>query len=399
MKKIIERKNVALENLYNKMNTLIKENHELKFNNNKSILDKKIELLKSHDSIFFNNEIDKLLDEYIFKSDKVDISLLIELGNLYYEERNREKLQLIINKIIDEYLNGEISEISITKVIDLFDKVNINKNKLFKIINKVINNGLISKFKNYIINNKESLYIFKNNEDSMETIKRIIDVLIINQELELQLGYKELFKVMNNYLSNIEVNNFNIEIYFDIKLLSIFYGEYCNALNDFDISSYEYSEENELLQLIISGINELYFDEYKISKLSNHRQEYLISKIIKSTLNLDILLREVNNKDGYSIEFINNDEEIENKIQVDNIVESISLISDNEEGCKICSGKFSKESVWLGYYKDKNQEEYNGVIPAKLLKCDKCNKYYAAKGYIEALEKELDGNIIIIKQY
>lgn len=398
MKEIIERKNIALENLYKKMNSLIEENHELRITNpNKNILDKKVELLKSSISPYLNDEIDKLIDKYIIKGTKTDISLLLELCYLYYEEKNRLKFRIIIDEIIDNYLNDSLSEVYVNKIIDVLNKVNIDKNRLFKIINKVINNGIISMFESYIIKNKESLYIFKSTEDSIEIIKKIIDVLIINQEIELQLGYKELFKVMNNHLNNIEVNNLSVEVYADIILLSLYYREDCNAINEFNISVYEYSKEIELIELILSGIEDLYFDEYRILKLSNNRQKYLIPKIIENTFNLNVLFEKTNKQDSSMIEAIDNKEQLENKINIDTVVQTISLINDNEKYCKFCSEKYIKEKVWLSYYTDKNQEKYNGVIPATLFKCNKCNEYYAFKRYIEALEKDLDGDVIITK--
>lgn len=298
MKKIIERKKLALENLYKKISDLEIKNKEFNKVDNTNILDKKIEVLKNNTSLDFNKEIDKIIYKYIIESHNSNISSLIELAYLYNKEKERDKLKDILNKIIDEYLKNNISKVDLDKVVQMFNKISINESILFKTINKIINNGIIQEFQDYIVNNRDFLYIFDRCKNSIEIIKRIIDVLIVNQEVGLQLGYKELFKIMNNHLKSIQLEELDIEIYTDILLLELVYGEECNSINvnDLSIIDYEYSKEKELIDLIITGINDLYFDEYRIFKICNYRQRYLINKIIESTMNLDIIFKYSNKK-------------------------------------------------------------------------------------------------------
>lgn len=398
MKKIIERKKLALENLYKKISDLEIKNKEFNKVDNTNILDKKIEVLKNNTSLDFNKEIDKIIYKYIIESHNSNISSLIELAYLYNKEKERDKLKDILNKIIDEYLKNNISKVDLDKVVQMFNKISINESILFKTINKIINNGIIQEFQDYIVNNREFLYIFDRCKNSIEIIKRIIDVLIVNQEVGLQLGYKELFKIMNNHLKSIQLEELDIEIYTDILLLELVYGEECNSINvnDLSIIDYEYSKEKELIDLIITGINDLYFDEYRIFKTCNYRQRYLINKIIESTMNLDIIFKYSNKKHNYNSRAENSN----NKLKEDyNTIEKVYEIDNKDKFCKVCLEKYSKSKVWLAYYTDLNQEKYNGVILATLFKCNKCNKYYSTRKYIESLERELDGDIIKFINY
>lgn len=390
MEKIIQRKRVALENLYKKINDLSTNTQEVTKVNNSNILDKKIEILKNNIPIYLNEEIDTIVYKYIVKSGNSNISSLIELAFLYNEEKERDKLSDVLDKIIDEHLKNGICNYNSDKLVDLFNKASINKTTLFKIINKVVNNGIIQEFKSYIVNNRESLYIFDRCKNSIEIISKIIDVLIVNQEIGLQLGYKELFRTMNNHLKNIQNNELDIEMYADILLLELLYGEECSNINNLYIIDYDSSQEKELINLIISGINNLSFDKNRIFKLSNYRQRYLITKVIEKTLNSHIELNCDDKKDNYNNEAKNNDY---------HIIEKVYELTNKDKLCKLCSDRYSKNKVWLAYYTDLNQIKYNGVILATLYKCKKCNKYYADSSYIKALEMDLEGEVIKFIKY
>lgn len=390
MEKIIQRKKVALENLYKIINNLSTNTQEISKVNNNNILDKKIEILKNNIPIYFNEEIDNIVYKYIVKSGNSNISSLIELAFLYNEEKERDKLIDVLDKIIEEHLKNSICNYNSDKLVDLFNKVSINKTTLFKIINKVVNNGIIQEFKSYIVNNREFLYIFDRCKNSLEIINRIIDVLIVNQEIGLQLGYKELFRTMNNHLENIQNNQLDIEIYVDILLLELLYEEDCSNISHLYIIDYDNSQEKELIDLIKSGINNLCFDENRIFKLSNYRQRYLITKIIERTLNSHIKFNCEDKKDNYNNEDKNNDYPI---------IEKVYELNNKDKFCKLCSEGYSESKVWLAYYTDLNQKKYNGVILATLYKCKKCNTYYADSSYIKALEMDLEGDVIKFIKY
>ena len=145
----------------------------------------------------------------------------------------------------------------------------------------------------------------------------------------------------------------------------------------------------EMLKYIYEGIDNLYFAVDRIYDLSNYRQQYLIDKIINDVNLKEKLFNNYKKKEAITI---NNKFSIENKLM--KTVEIVSILNGKANQCNWCSESLVKEKVWLGYYTDKEQEKYNGVVECTLNYCQICNEYFTDKRHIEAIEKDLEGDII-----